>query len=371
MAYSAGANDPVLAADASVRLIVVNDIPNTAVNGNRGRSQLTAAAASGSSDAPGTSFGLVGDGGVEAVAGTTGGDAVLFGEYLVADVLLTAVKSQTIVDQFAGARPLPGARINYQIVVTASGSGTATATGFSDLIPANTTYVAGSLELNGAALSDTADGDAGTFVSAPAPQVRVTLGDLTRRFRAADDRVRRDHQLTSTGEGTMNGKKAIAALCADAAHGRRSLRCLAADKACVELKTSGETEREVVEQGQKVKRLVPVGKVVPGDEIVWTITATNVCKEPTADVVDRQSRAGAHDVRRQLGDGHRHRHRLFPRRQGIQERGGAAGARRRRHDARSASRRVPRDPLDVQVRVRARCDRVRALSRSRQVTVEQ
>ena len=73
-------------------------------------------------------FGLVGDGGVEAVAGTTGGDAALFGEYLVADVQLTAVKSQTIVDQFGGARPLPGARINYQIVVTASGSGTATAT---------------------------------------------------------------------------------------------------------------------------------------------------------------------------------------------------------------------------------------------------
>ena len=79
----------------------------------------------------------------------------------------------------------------------------------------------------------------------------------------------------------MNGKKAIAALCLTlltaGAH--------AADKACVELKTSGETEREVVEQGQKVKRLVAVDKVVPGDEIVWTITATNVCKEPTADVV--------------------------------------------------------------------------------------
>jgi uncharacterized repeat protein (TIGR01451 family) len=112
------------------------------------------------------------------VAGTTGGDAVLFGEYLVADVQLSAVKTQSIVDQFGGQRPLPGARINYQIVVTHSGSGTATASGFSDLIPANTTYVTGSLQLNGAALSDTADGDAGTFVSAPAPEVRVTLGDL-------------------------------------------------------------------------------------------------------------------------------------------------------------------------------------------------
>jgi uncharacterized repeat protein (TIGR01451 family) len=178
VAHSAGVNDPVLAADASVRLIVVNNIPNTAVNGNRGRSQLTAAAATGFGD-PGDSFGLTGDGGVEAVAGTTGGDALLFGEYLVADVLLTAVKSQSILDQFNGSRPLPGARINYQIVVTASGSGTAAATAFSDLIPANTTYVAGSLELNGAALSDSADGDAGAFVSAPAPQVQVTLGDLS------------------------------------------------------------------------------------------------------------------------------------------------------------------------------------------------
>ena len=59
----------------------------------------------------------------------------------------------------------------------------------------------------------------------------------------------------------------------------------AADKACVELKTSAQTEREVVEQGQKVKRVVPAGKVLPGDEVIWTITATNVCKTPTDNVV--------------------------------------------------------------------------------------
>jgi len=65
-AYTPGVNDPVLAADASVRLLVINNIPATVVNGNRGRSQLTAAAASGTGP-QGTSFGLVGDGGVEAV----------------------------------------------------------------------------------------------------------------------------------------------------------------------------------------------------------------------------------------------------------------------------------------------------------------
>ena len=83
----------------------------------------------------------------------------------------------------------------------------------------------------------------------------------------------------------MNGKKAIAVAVLTLLTSGAHVCAWAADKACVELKTSGESEREVVEQGQKVKRLVAVDKVVPGDEIVWTITATNVCKEPTADVV--------------------------------------------------------------------------------------
>ncbi|HEY7642506.1 MAG TPA: hypothetical protein VH814_22425 [Steroidobacteraceae bacterium] len=78
----------------------------------------------------------------------------------------------------------------------------------------------------------------------------------------------------------MNGKKTVvAALLLTLTAG-----AYAADKACVELKTSAETEREVVEQGQKVKRLMPAGKVLPGDEVVWTITATNVCKTPTDNV---------------------------------------------------------------------------------------
>jgi uncharacterized repeat protein (TIGR01451 family) len=58
-----------------------------------------------------------------------------------------------------------------------------------------------------------------------------------------------------------------------------------ADKPCVELKTSGAIEQEVVEQGNKVQRLVPIDKIVPGDEVVWTITAKNVCKEAADNVV--------------------------------------------------------------------------------------
>jgi uncharacterized repeat protein (TIGR01451 family) len=79
----------------------------------------------------------------------------------------------------------------------------------------------------------------------------------------------------------MNGKTTIAALWMTL----MTAGAYAADKACVELKTTGETESEVVENGQKVKRLVPVAKAVPGDEIVWTITAKNVCTTPADNVV--------------------------------------------------------------------------------------
>jgi uncharacterized repeat protein (TIGR01451 family) len=79
----------------------------------------------------------------------------------------------------------------------------------------------------------------------------------------------------------MNGKKTIAAVCMTLL----TAGAYAADKACIELKTTAETEQEVVEQGQKVKRLMPAGKVVPGNQVVWTITAVNVCKEPAGNVV--------------------------------------------------------------------------------------
>ena len=83
----------------------------------------------------------------------------------------------------------------------------------------------------------------------------------------------------------MNGKTAMTTLCAALWMALLTAGAHAADKSCVELKTTGEAEREVVENVQKVKRLAAIDKAVPGNEIVWTITATNVCKTPTDNVV--------------------------------------------------------------------------------------
>jgi uncharacterized repeat protein (TIGR01451 family) len=60
----------------------------------------------------------------------------------------------------------------------------------------------------------------------------------------------------------------------------------AQDKACVTLKTEAQLEQDYVDaQGKPAKRLVAPGKVVPGNEILWTITATNSCAKPAEKVV--------------------------------------------------------------------------------------
>lgn len=180
-AYVPNTNDPTLTATgagSSTRVILLNSIPTSVSDGQRGRSQLSASSRTGFGSA-GQLFGGQGDGGLDAVVGTTGASAQMYGEYLVEALQISAIKSQSVADQFFGSSPIPGARINYQIVVSAVGTGSATSVTFSDQIPANTTYVPGSLMLNAAALSDTGGNDAGEYTTAPTPRVLVTLGNLT------------------------------------------------------------------------------------------------------------------------------------------------------------------------------------------------
>ncbi len=173
--YSFGVNDPQLAPDASVNVLLVNDIPAGLLDGNQGFSELTATSLTGTGN-PGDVFGGQGDLGTDAVVGANGGDDADIGIYIVSNITLSIVKSATVVDPFGGTEPVPGALITYQIVVTASGSGTAINASFTDLIPPFSTYQAGSLSLNGGGLTDAPDADAGEFSGGA---VVVALGDLT------------------------------------------------------------------------------------------------------------------------------------------------------------------------------------------------
>jgi uncharacterized repeat protein (TIGR01451 family) len=177
-AYTVGTNDPVLNPDTSVTVLVVNDIPATVVDGDIGITRLTADARTGTG-APGTIYATQGVGGTDAVVGMSGALAASTGQDQVAGVTVTAVKTQAVVDQFGGNRPLPTARINYTVTVQAVGAGGAANTVFTDNIPLNTTYVPGTLRLNSTLLSDTAADDAGEFIGTPNAHVRVTLGTLT------------------------------------------------------------------------------------------------------------------------------------------------------------------------------------------------
>ena len=176
--YVVGSNDPVLNADEFVNVLVVNDIPAGASDGNRGFSRLLADARTGTG-APGTTYAGQGANGTDAVVGTTGADSDATGQYLVAGVALNVVQTQAVSDQFGGTRPLPGATITYSFVISATGTGSASTSIFTNDIPADTTYVPGTLRLNSAALSDAVDADAGDFSAAPVARVSVQLGTLT------------------------------------------------------------------------------------------------------------------------------------------------------------------------------------------------
>lgn len=176
--YTAGTNDPTLAADASVIIFLLNNIPGTVSDADLGNSQLTAVSTTGTG-APSTTFAGAGEGGTAAVVGTSGGQSAETGTYQVSTIIVSLVKSAVIADPFGTAEPVPGAIITYTIAITVTGSGTAEGLIITDAIPANTTYQAGTLTLAGAGLSDGADGDAGDVGGTTAGTVTVSLGDLT------------------------------------------------------------------------------------------------------------------------------------------------------------------------------------------------
>ncbi|MDJ0939985.1 MAG: hypothetical protein QNJ00_09490 [Woeseiaceae bacterium] len=178
VAYTPGVNDPVLAADESVDVFLVNDIPAAVANGDIGRSRLTASSLTGTGT-PGTVVVGAGDAGTDAVIGTTGGEASAEGEYVVSDIAVNVVKTQLVQDPFGGSEPVPGATITYTVTLEVVGSGTATASVFRDPIPTYTTFLPGSITLNGASLTDAADADAGELDTATAATIVVRLGDLT------------------------------------------------------------------------------------------------------------------------------------------------------------------------------------------------
>lgn len=176
-AYVPGSNDPVLAPDAARVVFAVFDIPPGLPDTSRGRVQLTVRALTGTG-APGTVFAGRGDAGVDALVGLSGASAVVSAGFVVSGYDVALVKTATVLDPAGGTRPEPGARISYEIAATVTGTGAASSLLVSDPIPAATTYLPGSLTLDGAPLTDAADGDAGALRTSAPTRIEVALGTV-------------------------------------------------------------------------------------------------------------------------------------------------------------------------------------------------
>lgn len=115
---------------------------------------------------PGTVFAGAGDGGGDAVVGPTGARAELIVPSAVQDASPTLTKTQSVLGPDGSARAVRGAVISYTLV--ARFSAPTTGARIDDPVPAGTTYVPGSLSLDGTAQTD--PGTAGT--------IAVALGDI-------------------------------------------------------------------------------------------------------------------------------------------------------------------------------------------------
>jgi uncharacterized repeat protein (TIGR01451 family) len=179
-------------ADGALQVLIVADTPAGAASGESADYQLIAATVDAGTTELTVQTDTANTAGVDRVfadiAGSAAGDAARDGKhsargiYTVNILALDLVKTVDVVwdPQNLDVLPkaIPGATLTYTITATAGGVGTAVDVVITDPIPDNATYIANSLKLNGAILSDAIDGDAGNVAGTPAT-VTVGLGDMT------------------------------------------------------------------------------------------------------------------------------------------------------------------------------------------------
>jgi len=173
--YTAGSNDPSLLMGASVNLFIVSDIPASRIEGDEAEITLVATSSAGTGT-PGDLVAGGGDGGVDAVYGFAGGQAQDQSVYIVSEFSVAVDKSQSILDPTGGSKATKDSVITYTLDITISGAGTITDAALEDIIPVGTTYIAGSLTLDGVSKTDAADTDEANFDGS---KVNFTLGSVT------------------------------------------------------------------------------------------------------------------------------------------------------------------------------------------------
>lgn len=171
----AGANTAAMAANATLDAFAIVTLPGGASDGQTAQLRLTAEAATGSGT-PGTSFAGRGQGGGDAIVGASTALANAASPLVASSIAMAITKSATVADPYGGTKIIPGAVVTFNLAVAFTGSGSASGARITDTIPPNTTYQPGTLRLDGATLTDPADGDAG---AASAAGIDVNLGTVS------------------------------------------------------------------------------------------------------------------------------------------------------------------------------------------------
>lgn len=171
----AGGSTPSIAADGTLRVFVIVQLSGTPSDEDLANVRLTAEAVTGTGN-PGRVFAGQGEGGVDAVVGASRADDDAQGTVIASIGSVTLAKTvHSIADEFGGEQPVPGATVTYQLVASATGTGSVSALTVTDPIPTGTTYVANSLRLDGASLTDQTGDDAG---QAGSSGISVNIGAL-------------------------------------------------------------------------------------------------------------------------------------------------------------------------------------------------
>lgn len=166
---------PELAADGKVTVFVLVTVPAEANDADTSKVELRAKAVTGTGS-PGTVFAGQGAGGSDAVVGATQADAAATGSLLVGVTEVTLTKSAMVRDPFGGTGIVPGATITYTILARVSGSGSVADLIVRDAAPADTSYIAGTLAVDGTPLTDASGDDTG---EASGGAVSVDLGTVS------------------------------------------------------------------------------------------------------------------------------------------------------------------------------------------------
>jgi uncharacterized repeat protein (TIGR01451 family) len=161
---------PTLAKDTCVYVFVLATTPSGALNAQASNVRLTAITREATTladldpqaaadllvaDNPATVQIVYADSGVG--PDNRNGRAFADDQYYVQTASLAATKTaavQTDALQTSNPKAIPGATVEYTIVVTNSGSVPADGVSIGDAIPANTTFVCGSMTLNGSPVAD-------------------------------------------------------------------------------------------------------------------------------------------------------------------------------------------------------------------------